>query len=69
MPRILWHSLCGRYVADGLEQAKVVEPRDPFKRGRRDCSWFSSALGDESFFAVEFVDLSVKALDAHMQRS
>ena len=27
---------CGRYVADGFEQAAVVEPVDPFQGGELD---------------------------------
>ena len=32
MPVVVCLSLCGRYAADGLEQAMVVEPGNPFER-------------------------------------
>ena len=36
MPVVVCLSFCGRYVADGFEQAVVVEPSDPFQRGQFD---------------------------------
>ena len=36
MPAIVCLSFCGRYVADGREQAMVVESGDPFERGQFD---------------------------------